>query len=105
MEVPTGSVEKGTGSGLFDYSLGSVLQKSVTKRATLYLNGGLIFAGNTTTGAVGLRTRGLVFKGGASVARQFTGRLNLGAEVTGAQRVTPTSAAASRRRRPAATTR
>lgn len=33
---------------------------------------------------MGLRARGLVFTGGASVVRRFAGRLNLGAEVTGA---------------------
>ena len=84
LEAPTGSVEKGTGSGLVDYSLNGILQKSVTDQTTLRLNGGLVFAGNTTTGAVGLRTRGRVFTGGASVVRQFSGRLALGAELTGA---------------------
>ena len=85
VETPTGSVEKGTGSGLVDYSLNGILQKSVADQTTLRLNGGLVFAGNTTTGAVGLRTRGRVFTGGASLVRQFNGRLALGAELTGAR--------------------
>ncbi|HLL75801.1 MAG TPA: hypothetical protein VK421_11120 [Pyrinomonadaceae bacterium] len=85
VETPTGSVEKGTGSGLFDYSLNGILQKSLTGRTTLRANGGLVFAGNTATGAVGLRTRGNVFTGGASVVRRFSERLALGAEVTGAR--------------------
>ena len=84
VEAPTGSVEKGTGSGLFDYSLNGILQKSLPERATLRLNGGVIFAGNSTTGAVGLRTRGRVFTGGGSLVRQFSERLALGAELTGA---------------------
>lgn len=84
VEAPTGSVEKGTGSGVVDYSLNGILQKSLTDQTTLRLNGGLVFAGNTTTGAVGLRTRGRVFTGGASLVRQFTERLTLGAEMTGA---------------------
>ena len=84
VEAPTGSVEKGTGSGLLDYSLNGILQKSVTDQTTLRLNGGIVFAGNTTTGAVGLRTRGRVFTGGASLVRQFSARLALGAELTGA---------------------
>jgi hypothetical protein len=84
VEAPTGSVEKGTGSGLADYSLNGILQKSVTDQTTLRLNGGVLFAGNSATGAVGLRTRGRVFTGGGSIVRQFSGRLQLGAEVTGA---------------------
>ena len=84
LETPTGSAERGTGSGLIDYSLNGILQKSLTGRTTLRLNGGLVFAGNTTTGAVGLRTRGRVFTGGSSVVRQFSERLTLGAELTGA---------------------
>lgn len=84
LEAPTGSAEKGTGSGLLDYSLNGILQKSVTDQTTLRLNGGLVFAGNTTTGAVGLRTRGRVFTGGGSIARRFRPRLTLGAELTGA---------------------
>ena len=84
VELPTGSVAKGLGSGLFDYSLNGIIQKTLTARSALRLNGGLVFAGNTTTGAVGLRTRGLVFTGGSSLTRRFTRRLSLGAEVTGA---------------------
>jgi hypothetical protein len=85
VEAPTGSVAKGTGSGLFDYTLNGILQKSLTRRTTLRLNGGLVFAGNTTTGAVGLRARGRVFTGGGSIVRQFSERLTLGAELTGAR--------------------
>ena len=84
VEAPTGSVRKGTGSGLLDYTLNGIVQKSLTGRTKLRLNGGLVFAGNTTTGAVGLRTRGRVFTGGASLVRQFSARLALGAELTGA---------------------
>ena len=84
VEAPTGSAEKGTGSGLVDYSLNGILQKSVTDLTKLRLNGGVIFAGNSATGVVGLRTRGRVFTGGGSVVRQFSERLLLGAEVTGA---------------------
>jgi hypothetical protein len=85
VETPTGSVEKGTGSGLLDYTLNGIMQKSLTAKTTLRLNGGLVFAGNTTTGAVGLRTRGRVFTGGGSLVRQFNERLALGAELTGAR--------------------
>ena len=84
VEVPTGNVDKGLGSGLVDYSINGVLQKSLTTKTTLRLNSGLIFAGNTSTGAAGIRTRGRVFTAGASLTRQFTPKLNLGIELTGA---------------------
>ena len=48
-------------------------------------HGGVYFAGNTLTGAVGIRnTRGVVFTGGTSLVRDFTPRLDLGLEVYGA---------------------
>ncbi|HKO34936.1 MAG TPA: hypothetical protein VJV21_00545 [Pyrinomonadaceae bacterium] len=84
MEMPTGDTAKGLGSGLFDYSVNGVLQKSLTTKTTLRANGGIVFAGNTSTGFDGIRTRGRVFTAGASVVRQFTPKLNLGIELTGA---------------------
>ena len=84
VEVPTGDTTKGLGSGLLDYSLNGVLQKSLTTRTTLRVNVGIVFAGNTSTGLVGIRTRGRVFTAGASLVRQFTPKLNLGVELTGA---------------------
>lgn len=84
VEVPTGDTTKGLGSGLLDYSLNGILQKSITKKTALRLNAGIVFAGNTSTGLVGIRTRGRVFTAGGSLARQFTPKLNLGIELTGA---------------------
>ena len=84
IEIPTGSSERGLGSGVADFSLNGVMQKSLTERTKLRLNTGVIFSGNTATGAVGLKTRGTVFTGGASLVREFTSRLQLGAELNGA---------------------
>lgn len=84
LEVPTGDVTRGLGSGLVDYSLNGILQKSLTKKTTLRLNSGIVFAGNTSTGQVGIITRGRVFTAGGSLVRQFTPKLNLGVELTGA---------------------
>ena len=84
VEFPTGSTRRGLGSGLADYFLNGILQKSVTKKTKLRLNGGILFAGNDTTGEIGIKSRGTVFVGGASVVKQFTPKLDLGAEVTGA---------------------
>ena len=84
VEVPTGDVKRQLGSGLADVYVNGILQKSLTGKTTLRLNGGILFSGNETTGVIGIRTRGVVLTGGGSVRRQFTERLNLGAEVAGA---------------------
>lgn len=85
MEAPTGSPRKQLGSGLVDYYLYGVLQKSFTRRTTGRLNGGILFAGNSSTGLIGIdAARGQVFTGSGSLVRQFTPRLRLGAELFGA---------------------
>ena len=85
VEAPTGSIKKHIGSGVFDYLLYGVLQKSFTKRTTGRLNGGILFAGNDSTGLIGIEsTRGQVFTGNGSLVRNFTPRLRLGAELFGA---------------------
>lgn len=85
VEAPTGSTRKQIGSGLFDYWLYGVLQKSFTKRTTGRLNGGILFSGNESTGLVGIQSaRGQVFTGNGSLVRNFTPRLRLGVELFGA---------------------
>lgn len=83
-EIPTGSVVRQLGSGLADFYVNGVIQKSVTKKTKLRLNGGLLFSGNQTTGVIGIKTRGLVLTGGGSLVKQFTRKLTFGAELTGA---------------------
>jgi hypothetical protein len=61
-----------------------VLQKSLTSKTKLRLNGGILFSGNETTGVIGIKTRGTVLTGGASLVREFNPKLQLGIEVTGA---------------------
>jgi len=84
LEVPTGSVKRQLGSGLADFYLNGIVQKSLTSNTKLRLNGGILFSGNETTGVEGIKARGTVFTGGASLVKQFTKRLDLGAEITGA---------------------
>jgi hypothetical protein len=84
VELPTGDAARQLGSGLTDVWLNGIMQQSITRKTKLRLNSGILFAGNTTTGVVGIKTRGKVFTGGASLVKQFTNRLDLGAEVTGA---------------------
>lgn len=85
IEVPTGDSHRQLGSGETDYYLNFIAQKTVTEKNTLHVNGGIYFAGNTLTGAEGIRsTSGVVFTGGASFVRQFTPKLDLGVEIFGA---------------------
>lgn len=84
LEIPTGDKDRQLGSALLDYSFNGVFQKTLTERTTLRLNSGILFSGNTLNGAVGIRTRGTVFTGAASIVRQYTPKLDLGVEMTGA---------------------
>jgi hypothetical protein len=84
IEIPTGDSTRGLGSGFKDVFLNTVMQKSITDKTKLRLNGGILFAGSTATGEVGIKTRGRVFVLSGSLVRQFTEKLDLGAEVSGA---------------------
>ena len=83
-EMPTGDVSRQLGSGLSDFYVNGVIQKSLTPKTKLRLNGGILFSGNETTGVIGIKSRGLVLTAGGSLVRQFTRKLDLGVEVTGA---------------------
>jgi hypothetical protein len=85
LELPTGDERRQLGSGIVDYYLNTMAQKTLTEKTTLRLNGGLYFAGNTETGVVGVRTHsGFVYTGSISVVRDFTKKLDLGVELFGA---------------------
>jgi hypothetical protein len=83
IEPPTGDSKHQLGSGLMDYYLNSILQKTLTPKNTLRVNAGATFAGNTLTGAIGIKTRGTIFTGGSSFTHQFTRKFDLGVEVYG----------------------
>lgn len=84
LELPTGDADRQLGSGLADFYVNGILQKSLTEKTKLRFNGGILFSGNETTGALGIKSRGTVLTGGGSLVRQFTPRLQLGFELTGA---------------------
>jgi len=85
IEAPTGEVKKQLGSGLVDYTLYGIVQKSLTKKTKLRVNSGVLFSGNSSTGLIGVQAeRGQVYTGNFSVVRDFTDRLKLGAEIFGA---------------------
>ena len=83
-EVPTGDTERQLGSGLADFYMNGILQKSLNRATKLRLNGGILFSGNEATGVIGIKSRGTVFTTGGSLVRQFTPKLYLGVELTGA---------------------
>jgi len=84
IEFPTGNVQQQLGSGLSDYWLNTIAQEPLSDKTRLTANFGFLFAGNTSTGVLGIQTtRGHVFTGGLSLLHDFTSRLTLGAEAYG----------------------
>lgn len=84
IEFPTGDASRQLGSGLVDYWLNLIAQKSLSDKTRVNANAGYLFAGNTSTGALGIEAvRGHVYTGGVSILHDFTARLTLGAEVYG----------------------
>jgi len=84
IEFPTGDTRQQLGSGLTDYWLNLIGQKSLSAKTRLTANLGYLFAGNTSTGVVGIQTtRGHVYTAGLSLLHDFTSRLTLGGEIYG----------------------
>lgn len=82
VEFPTGDSHNQLGSGLIDYWLNFIFQEPITPKTRLNLNAGVLFAGNTSTGAVGVSTtRGQVYTTGISVLHDVNSRLTVGGEV------------------------
>jgi hypothetical protein len=85
IEFPTGDTSQELGSGLTDYWLNSIAQEPLSDKTRIDANFGFLFAGNTSTGVLGVQTtRGHVYTGGLSFQHDFTRRLTLGAELYGA---------------------
>ena len=84
IELPTGDENQQLGSGLTDYWLNFIAQEALTEKTRVTVNLGFLFAGNTSTGVLGIQTtRGHVYTGGASVLHDFSPRLTLGIEAYG----------------------
>jgi hypothetical protein len=84
IEFPTGDTKNQLGSGLTDYWLNLIAQKSLSDKTRLTGNTGILFAGNTSTGLVGIQTtHGRVYTGGLSILHDCTTRLTLGGELYG----------------------
>ena len=83
-EFPTGNARQELGSGVTDYWLNLIAQLPVSERTRFNVNVGILFAGNTSTGVVGIETtRGQVYVGGLSLLHDLTPRLTLGGEIFG----------------------
>jgi hypothetical protein len=86
IEVPTGNQSTGVGSGETDVWMYGVVQKTIWYGLILRGNAGYLFAGNTSTGVVGItKAHGHVATMSGSIARQLTKTLTLGFEVAGAK--------------------
>ena len=84
VEFPTGDSRQELGSGLTDYWLNFILQQPLSESTRINVNLGILFAGNTSTGVVGIQTRrGQVYTGGLSLLHDVTPNLTLGAEIYG----------------------
>lgn len=84
VELPTGNVREQLGSGIEDYWLNAIAQEFLTDKTRLTANFGFLFAGNTSTGVVGIQTtHGHVFTGGLSLLHDFGRKLTLGGELYG----------------------
>ena len=85
VQIPTGNVPRGLGTGVTDLGLNGIAQKTFRKKNVVRLNVGILFSGNTLTGAIGIAVvRGRVFTGGVSYVRNISEKLQLGGEITGA---------------------
>ena len=85
IELPTGNRSRNLGSGLVDYGANVVSQHRLATSLTLRFNGGVVLAGNTQTGAIGIRHRGTILTGGGSLVAAVSQRLQVGAELTTAR--------------------
>lgn len=84
IEFPTGDTRQQLGSGLTDYWLNFMAQEALPHATRINANIGCVFAGNTSTGDLGIRTaRGHVFTGGLSLLHELNRRLTLGGEIYG----------------------
>jgi hypothetical protein len=83
-EFPTRDPRQELGSGLTDYWLIFIAQKKLFDKTRVNGNIGFLFAGNTSTGVLGIQsTRGHVYTMGLSVLHEFSARLTLGVETYG----------------------
>src|SRR5438876_3555916 len=68
VRFPTGNPINSLGSGVTNYLLVGIVEKSFGEKIKVRTNVGVLFAGNTEVGALGIRTvKGKLFTGGISI--------------------------------------
>jgi len=84
IEFPTGDSKQQLSSGLTDYWLNFMIQEPLSRATRFNINVGAVFAGNTSTGVIGIETtRGHVYTGGVSLLHDFNRSWTVGAELYG----------------------
>jgi hypothetical protein len=84
VEIPTGNSRQELGSGLTDYWLNLIAQEPLSEHTRINADLGILFAGNTSTGVLGIETtRGHVLTAGLSVLHDLNERVSVGGEVYG----------------------
>ncbi len=85
VQTPTGDSNRGLGSGVVDYGIIGIAQKTISEKNVVRANAGILFSGNTLNGALGIAVvRGKVYTGAVSYVRTINEKLQLGVELTGA---------------------
>jgi hypothetical protein len=83
VELPTGDTERGLGSGLTDVWVYTVAEKRLPHALSVIGNLGYLFAGNTSTGVLGIQAvRGHVVTLSASLTRVVSDHWSTGAELS-----------------------
>ena len=84
VEFPTGDTNQQLGSGEIDYWFNFIAQRHLSEKNRLTANLGIVFAGDTSTGDLGIHTeRGRVYTGGLSLLHDVNTKWTLGAELYG----------------------
>lgn len=74
-EFPTEDPHQELGSGESDFWLNFIAQKHLSGKNRLTVNAGIVFAGDASTGELGIHTvRGRVYTGGLSLLRDFNAK-------------------------------
>ena len=76
VEVPTGDSSTQLGSGVFDYRLIAIAQKTLSHEMKLRINQGVLFSGNTLTAWSVCGRQGVVYLAGVSLVRRFAPRFS-----------------------------
>lgn len=85
IESPTGDEDKGLGSGVLDYGLNLVGDWTLAPSSFLRANLGILFAGNSLTGVVGLESDGEIVAASLSFTQVLSERWEAGIEVRRAE--------------------